>query len=235
MELLLGLYLGHLMGDFVLQPGKLVAAKRQGVVGLQIHVAVIGACTAAVLYPHLGTYWSIVLLAMAAHLSIEVVTLRIREIRRMSGLGVFIIDQGLHALSLVTLVWAAAYWTTIEDIRPFGLDLDVGGLAITTATTATAFLGAILVHETANLFGPAVRRRDILPFDLPRVAGMAERASAFLLAALVAPGLILLPFVPRLLVSTRSSAEDSRYHRLAAGTGLALCLAALLLTRNIGI
>ncbi len=234
MELLLGLYLGHLMGDFVLQPGKLVAAKRGGVAGLLIHDAVIGVCTAAVLYPHLGIYWSIVILAMAAHLSIEVVTLRIREIRRMSGLGVFIIDQGLHALSLVTLVWAAAYWTAIEDIRPFGLDLDVNGLATATATIATAFLGSILVHETANLSGPAVRRRDILPLDLPRVAGMAERATAYLLATLLTPGLMLLPFIPRLLVSLRSSAEDRKYHALAAGTGLALCLTALLLTRNIG-
>ena len=107
MELLLNLYLGHLTGDFVLQPGVLVAAKRKGLAGLLIHVGIIGLTTTAILSYDIAALWNLVLLATAAHLLIEVITIRLRQ-GRLSGLSVFVIDQGLHMLSLVVLVLVAS-------------------------------------------------------------------------------------------------------------------------------
>jgi Protein of unknown function (DUF3307) len=45
MALFLDLLLGHMLGDFLLQPGKLVAAKRDGWRGLLLHTFVVGFAT----------------------------------------------------------------------------------------------------------------------------------------------------------------------------------------------
>lgn len=222
MALLLELYLGHLLGDFVLQPGWLVAAKRDSVWGLLLHVAVIGACTATILGDLTLELWNVVLLSMAAHLAIEVVTVRIRESRRASGLSVFLIDQGLHILSLVALVWVSSRLMDIEHVTAFGVSLGVPTLALLCAGTAVAFMGAIVGHEAANEFGPASKVRVILPFDLARVYGMVERSVSLLAAVLVNPFCIAIAFVPRLIFAWRASADERAYQTIVATSGLVM-------------
>jgi len=238
MELLLNLYLGHLLGDFVLQPGVLVAAKRRGLTGLLVHVAIIGTVTAVLLWTELADIWNIVLLAVAAHLLIEVVTIRLRSGEGASGLSVFIIDQALHIASLVVLVWFAAPLTDIDGVRTLGVDLSVSHTALACGFVFVTFTGSILVFEVANAFGPLSRRREILPFDLERVAGMVERGGALLAAALL-PGLlgnaspyvplaiVVVAFLPRTLYSLTQTPEDKAYQMLAAATGLLVCSATL--------
>lgn len=220
MALLLELYLGHLLGDFVLQPGWLVAAKRDRVGGLLLHVALIGICTAVILGELVLQLWNIVLLAMAAHLAIEVVTIRIRATSRISGLSVFLIDQGLHVVSLVVLVWLASQLMDIETATAFGVRASVPALALACATVAAAFMGAIVCHETTNVFGPESRRRLLLPFDWARVYGMLERATALFAAVFVNPALVVVPFIPRFVYLWRRSADDKAYHMIIAATGL---------------
>lgn len=220
MALLLELYLGHLLGDFVLQPGWLVAAKRDRVWGLLLHVAVIGACTAIILGDLTLQLWNIVLLAMAMHLAIEVVTVRIRAMSRVSGLSVFLIDQGLHVVSLVALVWISSRLMDIEHVTAFGVEASVPALALACAATAVAFMGAIVGHEAANEFGPISKSRVILPFDAARVYGMLERTVALLAAVLANPFCLPLAFVPRLLYAWRASADERTYQTILAASGL---------------
>jgi len=220
MALLLELYLGHLLGDFVLQPGWLVAAKRDGVWGLLLHVALIGLCTAVILGEVVLQLWNIVLLAMAAHLAIEVVTIRIRATSRISGLSVFLIDQGLHVVSLVVLVWLASQLMDIETVTAFGVRASVPALALACATVAAAFMGAIVCHEVTNVFGPDSKRRVILPFDWARVYGMLERVTALFASVLVNPAFLVLPFLPRFIYLWRRSADEKAYQMIIAATGL---------------
>jgi len=222
MALLLELYLGHLLGDFVLQPGWLVAAKREGVWGLLLHVAVIGLCTAVILGEIVVHLWNIVLLAMAAHLAIEVITVRIRATSRISGLSVFLIDQGLHVVSLVALVWIASRLMDIETATAFGVTASTPALGLACAVVAVAFMGAIVCHEVTNVFGPDSKRRVILPFDWARVYGMVERTAALLAAVLVNPAYLVLPFIPRVVYLWGRSADDRAYHMIVAATGLVM-------------
>ncbi|MDO8987006.1 MAG: DUF3307 domain-containing protein [Coriobacteriia bacterium] len=225
MALLLELYLGHLIGDFVLQPGWLVAAKRDKVWGLLVHVVLIGLCTAIILGGALIELWNIVLLAMAAHMVIEVVTVRIRATNRVSGLSVFLFDQGLHIVSLVALVAIGSQLVDIDTTDGMALAMGVPALALACAIVAVGFMGAIVGHETVNALGPISKRRVLLPFDTQRVLGMLERVSALLLAVLVDPVFMLAAFVPRTVYMWRRSADDRAYHMIIAATGLVVAAA----------
>lgn len=238
MELLLNLYLGHLLGDFVLQPGSLVAAKRRGLPGLFIHVGIIGATTTLILWTDLPALWNIVLLAMAAHLLIEVITIRLRSCRFTSGLSVFVMDQGLHILSLVILIWVATPLIDVDSIQTFGLNLGTAWVALACALIGVTFMGSILVFEVTNAFGPRSKQRVILPYDRERIIGMIERAAALLLATLLPPAtgsssallpmvLLVIAFIPRTLYSLTLPAEEKAYQMLFAATGLCICALAL--------
>ncbi len=234
MELLLNLYLGHLLGDFVFQPGILVAAKRKGLPGLLTHVGIIGAVTAAILWADISALWNIVSLAVAAHLFIEVVTIRLRTSGRASGLSVFLIDQGLHVVSLVVLVWLATPISDVEQVRTFGMDVPASWVALACGLVAVTFLGSILVFEVINAFGPISRQRTILPYDAERIIGMLERGAALLAATMIPAvvgtsepfvpvALLVIAFIPRTIYSLSQPAENRAYHMLFAATGLCLC------------
>lgn len=222
MALLMELYLGHLLGDFVLQPGWLVAYKRDRVWGLLLHVSIIGACTALILGGLTSQLWNIVSLAMAAHLGIEVITIRIRAASRISGLSVFLVDQGLHIVSLVVLVWIGSRFVNIEATEAFGRSVGVPALALACAAVAVSFMGAIVCHETVNAFGPQSRYRVLLPFDASRVYGMLERALALFAAVMIGPAAIVVPFIPRVVYSLRRSADEKAYEMIVATAGLVM-------------
>lgn len=233
MSLLLDLYLGHLLGDFVLQPGWLVSAKRNRAWGLLLHIAMIGLSTALILGRATYDLWNLVLLAMAAHLLIEIITIRIRDTAPVAGLSVFLIDQGLHITSLVALVWVASRFEPLEGIGTLGLDVETPLLALACALISVTFMGAIIIHETLNAFGPASSRRVILPWDAARAYGVIERATALLLGVLVGevafagvtvPGmaLMLLPFLPRVAYALRRSPEEKAAQMLTAVVGLVI-------------
>lgn len=224
MTLLLNLYLGHLLGDFVFQPGWLVAAKRDRASGLILHVLIIGVCTAILLSGRIADLLGMVALAMAAHLAIEVITIRLRTSDTLSALSVFVVDQGLHLTSLVALVWAASRLGDIEHVRTLGLDVGPAVLALACAGLGVTFMGAIVVHEVGNSFGPETQRRTILPYDAPRIYGMAERGAALALAVLVHPALVLAPFIPRALYMLRLQPDARTMHALAAFVGLLVCI-----------
>ena len=57
--LALNILLGHLVGDFLLQPGWMVAAKRRGLAGLLTHTGVIILCTGVVVIRELHWLWAL--------------------------------------------------------------------------------------------------------------------------------------------------------------------------------
>ncbi len=223
MSLLLNLYLGHLLGDFLLQPGKLVAAKRRGIIGLLIHGAIIGACTALIVFEDLGVLWPLILLAIGAHLLIEIITITARAKTRMSGLGIFLIDQAMHISSLVLLTAVAQPRIDITHMATLGFDLEPTQLAFACGLLAVMVMGSILVFETVRAVGPT-EEAEILPLDSARVAGMAERGGALALAILVSPPLLLAAFVPRVSLALTKREGQRAKLLIEAATGLAFCI-----------
>ncbi len=225
MELLLALYLGHLVGDFALQPGWLVTAKRNGWRGLAAHVTIIGLCTVIIVIAQIQYLWGVVILSMAAHLVIEMVTIRLRSrITALSGISVLAIDQGLHVLSLVGIVWIAENLLPPVELVPFGLpQLTAWHLLSLCALAVVTLMGAIIVHEVGNAFGPTSCRREILPFDSWRVAGMIERGAALVLVVAANPAWLAVPFLPRIAYAFWREGDERACHMLAALTGLVIC------------
>ena len=222
MSLFLNLLLGHLLGDFVLQPGRLVVAKRNGVGGLAVHIGLVAASTSGVLWAQLGRFWLAVLLAAAVHAVVELVTIAARFRTESRGLFVFVLDQVLHALTLA----AIAMWLAPgrQSVATFGVQLPNARLAAAVGILCVTFLGSILAFETANSIVPLPGgRQPILGLDLPRVAGMLERGSALVVALTLHPLLGLVPFVPRLLYASRLPARRRARQMLEASAGLALC------------
>ena len=67
----LRLMLGHMIGDFFLQPYWLVLAKRKGWPGLIIHVGVVTFITAVLLWASIPNWWVWIIVLYVGHLFID--------------------------------------------------------------------------------------------------------------------------------------------------------------------
>lgn len=230
MALFLNLYLGHLIADYALQPGMLVRAKREGLGGLFLHVGVIGAATALVMWDHTAYFWPIIVLAMGAHFVIEKLTIAARIKTPTRGLFVFVFDQTLHILSIVLLVWLTAGWGLTERGRILWVEVSASQLAVVDALVTVTLLGSILAFEAAGAFvGDESHETTILRWDRARVLGMLERGGAFGLALLapnfaLAGAALVAPFIPRTALALAKLNRREKVRQLVEGaTGLALC------------
>jgi hypothetical protein len=223
--LFLNLLLGHLLGDFVLQPGRLVVAKRDGVPGLMLHTGIVGACCALATLGTLQRDWPAVVLVTGMHLVIERLTIATYLRTPTRGLFTLVFDQVLHVLSIGLVVWLTGPWSATTTVNTFGFDIPARALMTLDGLLATGLLGSIVAFETTNalLQGEQAKGR-ILRFDLERVLGMVERGTAFLAAVLWHPAAILIPFIPRLALSFRSPQQERARRAVEAAAGIALCL-----------
>jgi len=110
------LLLGHLIGDFVLQPYWLVLAKRQGWIGLLIHVGVVTFVTAILLWVSSVPYWwAWVIVLFVGHLFIDQFrTFMFTDTRKGKGLWLLLADQFAHLVLIVILAWLATGWTPAD-------------------------------------------------------------------------------------------------------------------------
>jgi hypothetical protein len=226
MALFLNLYLGHLLGDFLLQPGRLVLAKRDGIPGLLVHTLIVGAASAAVMFATIGSDWWAVVLVTGLHLVVERLTILTYVKTPTRGLFTLLFDQTLHMLCIAGVVWIAGGWTLDASAMTFGLEVPVPRLAAIDGLLTVMLLGSILVFETAN----ALRRSTdgkgrVLSFDAARVGGMLERGAGFSAAVIWHPAAAVLAFIPRLAYAVTRPQGQRVEQLVKATTGLALCAA----------
>ena len=232
MALFLGLYLGHILGDFVFQPGRLVIAKRERQSAAVFHSAIVTACTALALSGVLEQAWTAVVIAGITHLGVEQLSIGARRNPKATGLTVFVLDQGLHVVSLAMIAMLSGdsvpavlgVWPTTPEMLA-----TVGGV------TTVAFAGSILIFEVQMARADHADGPDpVLGFDLARVYGMVERAAALIAALLLSnPLLGAMAFTPRLgyAVVARSSGRTAQL--AAAGVGLVITAMAWILVTSV--
>lgn len=230
MALFLGLLLGHILGDFVFQPGRLVIAKRQRASAAVLHSAIVTACTALALAGSLAHVWPAVAFAGLAHLGVEQLSISARRTSGAVGLIVFALDQGLHVVSLA-MIAAIARSAAPAVLGPWQTTPEA--LAMVCGVSAVAFAGSILVFEVQMARADRSGKGTVLRLDLARLYGMAERACA-LVAALVLPNpaLAAVAFVPRLGLAAASRTNRGG-HVAAAGVGLAMTAVAWVLVTSV--
>jgi hypothetical protein len=220
--LFLELYLGHVLGDFVLQPGRLVVAKRERQRAVLLHTAIVMTCTALVAASALSRIWPAILLTGVLHFGVEQFSIRARRGPKVPALVVFLLDQVLHVISLALIAILSGLSTTPSvALWP----VSIGLLATICALSTVAFSGSIFVFEVEMYLRPPQTTADpILRLDGSRLYGMLERGGA-LAASLLLPSPVLgtLAFVPRLVYSAFAPSERKLHHRTAIGAGLLLC------------
>ena len=107
----LNLVLGHLIGDFVLQPYWLVVAKRSGWLGLFIHVGVVTFITAILVWASIPVWWMWIVILYIGHLFIDQFrTFVFTDNTNGKGLLLLVLDQVAHIVLIAVLAWAATGW-----------------------------------------------------------------------------------------------------------------------------
>lgn len=225
MALFLNLYLGHLLGDFLFQPGRLVVAKREGAPGLLLHTSIVGACCALALVDDLTSLWGAVLAIIASHAAIELVTIAAYRATPTRGLFTFAMDQVLHILSIVLVTWLSGEWLVFDEMTTtFGFTVSTADLTLAVALAAVGLMGSILTFETSNTVLKGRQNKGvILRFDGDRIAGIAERMAGLALMFWLHPLAVPLAFLPRLLLE-RGDPVLRRLRVVEAMTGVFLCL-----------
>jgi len=108
----LRLLLGHIVGDFVLQPYWLVLAKRKGWPGLLIHVGIVTFVTAILVWNTIPNWWMWIIVLFIIHLFIDQFrTFVFVDNSKGKGLLLLFLDQLAHFTSIVFISWAATGWT----------------------------------------------------------------------------------------------------------------------------
>lgn len=228
MALFLNLFLGHLVGDFLLQPGRLVIAKRDGAPGLLLHTFIVAGCMLAVIAGTIVMDWPAAVLVAVLHLVIERLTIVTYLKTPTRGLYTLMLDQTMHALSIALVVWLVGMWQPSASAISFGVTMPIGILAGIVGVLTVSLFGSIFVFETANAFleGEASKGR-VLRLDAARIGGFVERGAALTAALTLHPVALLVPFVPRVAYAGTRAGEDRKRLLIEASAGVVLCTVVL--------
>lgn len=108
----LRLMLGHVVGDFLLQPYWLVLAKRKGWPGLLIHVGVVTFITGILAWDSIPNWGVWIVVLFIIHLFIDQFrTFIFTDNTKGKGFLLLLLDQLAHVVSLIVIAWAATGWS----------------------------------------------------------------------------------------------------------------------------
>lgn len=194
LETAVALLLGHMLGDFILQTGAMVAGKNRAAV-LLAHIAVVLLATWVALgFPQAP--WPLLLIGLS-HLAADLVKqwhiARCRARHRPAGFGPFAMDQAAHlaaiwlAASLWPGTWAAGLWTEPALLERLpGLHRLPEAMALAAGVIATVWAGGYAVRDLmAGLRLPADPDTDT---SLPLGGRMIGRLERLMILMLVLSG-----------------------------------------------
>ncbi|MFQ5611282.1 MAG: DUF3307 domain-containing protein [Anaerolineae bacterium] len=216
----LRLLLGHLLGDFLLQPFWLVLLKREGWTGLLIHVTIVTAATAIVLWGLTPGWWIWIIALWVGHTFIDQFrTFVFTDTSQGKGFYLLVIDQFVHLLFITLLAWLAAGW------RPSSLRLLVdpnapGDLRLIAYLSGLVILMWVVpvveVEFTMAMMAFQGAPSDkTLPIGLSdRLLGASERTISLLLIVLGLGFISPVAFAPRLFVMLNG--KQDKLDRVAA-------------------
>jgi len=206
----LRLLLGHLIGDFILQPYWLVLAKRKGWLGLFIHVGVVTFITAILSWNSIPQWWLWILILFVGHLFIDQFrTFVFTDNSKGRGLLLLILDQLAHLCLIALLAWAAVGWK-LTDLQLMLADTAPGAYRLMVYLAGLAIMiGVVPVLEaeiTVAVWAAQGREvgHTVEINTTDRVMGSFERVIATILMLLGYYYLAPLIFGPRLALMIRS-------------------------------
>lgn len=203
MIIFLRLLLGHLVGDFALQTGKIARGKLCGWRGLLIHTGLV---TFSMLCFGAGAFagwlpW--ILMLGVSHLLIDSVrTFFMRSLPPQRGLFYFITDQIAHILTLLAVTcWGAQVpWPDLWRLPQVTLNVSEGQLVVLSCLILLVWVEPVVEMEVLRTLtaGSSIARPIIHPVD--RILGALERLFMLNLLLTGLVGLAPLVLVPRLYI-----------------------------------
>ncbi len=200
----LRMLLGHLIGDFILQPLWLALDKRQGWRGLLLHVTVVTFATAVMIWQIIPDwlFWTFALFVV--HLFIDQFrTFVFTDNSKGKGFILLILDQIAHVLSIMLISWLATGW----QINSLASILDEGFIShngliysfclLVFAIWVVPILEIELVVAIQSYQG--VNSTKVVPISFSdRIMGALERLIGLILIIISWRLLTPLVFLPRL-------------------------------------
>ena len=203
------LALGHVVGDFVLQPYWLVLAKRKGWIGLIIHVGVVTFVTALLIWGVIPNWWVWVIVLFVLHLFIDQFrTFIFTDNSKGKGLLLLILDQLAHLFSIMFIAWAATGWVVSDLAILFTPAASNQDRLIAYFIGLAALISTIPVFEAEITVGvwaaQGKETNQTVRIDAQdRWLGSAERIVAVILILLGFWAIAPLVFIPRLMIMLR--------------------------------
>ena len=231
------LFLAHLLADFPLQTNTIYNLKKKNAVGVLPHVTIHIAANIIVLIPLLNlalTWVSIAILAII-HAFLDHVKITLVSSGKKDNLFYFLIDQGLHLLTIVIIAeWLSRYSHTV--IKNFLFFEDPKYIILLSGFIASTFTGTVVVFYTTQdllrLFSKNPSFVMEYPQGLRKVIGCIERllATLFIVIGGVYCYVSILVFIPNILIKGRG--EKQLITIVEAGAGLLVSVCAALLIRG---
>jgi hypothetical protein len=214
----LRMLLGHLVGDFVLQPLWLALAKRAGWRGLLIHVSVVTFATAVMIWGVVNNWWLWAVALFAVHLFIDQFrTFVFTDNSKGKGLLLLILDQTAHVLSIALLSWLATNWqpSSLSQIFNHTLSTESWLIFMFSLIIFAIWVVPILEIETAVAIQSyrEPTSKKIVPINLSdRLMGATERLFSITLITFSMGLFTPLAFLPRLYWILK---QDKRFNSIS--------------------
>lgn len=238
-NIFLRLLLGHLVGDFVLQPLWLALSKRKGWQGLSLHVAIVVFVTAIMIWGVVSCWWFWVIVLFLLHLFIDQFrTFVFVDNSRGKGVVFFVLDQFAHVVSLAAISWLATGRPPhpLETMLNASLPQSDMGLLLLCLLVAAIWVAPILEIELVvavmsyrQSAAEEGQTAEIEPIRLSdRMMGAAERLTGMaLMMTNLGAAMMPLAFLPRFVWMRRQATSDN-WRAVALKTGVSF-LATLLM------
>lgn len=221
----------HLLGDYVFQTDRIAVWKSRSVWGVLAHGGIVTFCTWLCSLVFSPSWWPYALLVGTAHIAIDIARSKAGQVKPSVALLLFVLDQGLHALSIVLAVRWSGWMSPRPAQSALGEWLQEGNRMVFLIGYALLSMPAwVLVHFVVSGTGAVSKSLPGRPGE--KYVGMLERG---LIATFVLMGQFLavpLVLVPRLALDgpgREVEAERMGYLGelllsvcLAVGVGLAL-------------
>lgn len=222
----LRMLLGHLIGDFVLQPLWLAMEKRVGWRGLLIHVTVVTFATGAMIYQVVPLWWLWTLVLFAIHLFIDQFrTFVFTDNSRGKGVMLFVLDQIAHLLSIMLISWWAVGWdfSTLALLAQRDFSSSNNIIYLFCLLVFAIWVVPILEIELAvaiQSYAAAPGSKTIVPISFSdRIMGAFERVTSIVLFVVSMGILTPLAFIPRLYWLVRQDNPPNKVN-IVSKTGI---------------
>ncbi|TKJ28077.1 MAG: hypothetical protein CEE40_12535 [Chloroflexi bacterium B3_Chlor] len=229
MSLLLRLLLGHMVGDYVLQPLQLVVMKQRGWRGVLVHVAVVVVVTVILLLPILDHwwYWLWLMFLAVSHIIIDGSRALLLTYSERRGLLYLAIDQALH-VSVLAVIAAVTHASLARNTAIPALSNSPHWDHLIAYMIGLIFLiwtVPVVERETMNALLTGEERIAIAASD--RWLGALERVGGVALMLVGLEYLVPFAFVPRVLLQRAEWYNSPLQMRFFAKTAISFSSAVL--------